>query len=198
MEFILKLTNLIKKLSLLFILIILSSSFSWTTELNLGFNLGYRELKDPDLEEVYGDGYVYKPYLRYFPHQIWGVEISYEGGYRREARVGLFQEESTLSVSGFQFCSLFRYRIKLWEPYFKLGVGYFSYQQDIESQFVRRRVDHHEWTTVVGGGTKFKIYRMLSFMAEVEYIPLRVKPFEIEVDLGGLRYLLGLSLNFYL
>jgi hypothetical protein len=32
--------------------------------------------------------------------------------------------------------------------------------------------------------------------AEVKYVQLKVMPFDIKVDLGGLRYLLGLGLKF--
>ena len=36
----------------------------------------------------------------------------------------------------------------------------------------------------------------LYLSGEVKYVPLKVKPFDEEVDLGGLRYLLGLGYAF--
>jgi len=187
--------SFLKKSKLVFIILIIFPQISLATDITLGFNLGYREIKDPDLKEIYGDGYVYKPNLKYFPHEMWGLELSYEGGYKKEALVGSFQEESTLNVSGVQLCGVFRFRAGFLEPYFKFGVAAFSYKQDIQSQYVRRKVDHHQWTSVIGGGAQFKVSRMLFFIAELEYIPLIVKPFEKEVDLGRFRGLLGIGLN---
>jgi len=184
-----------KKLKLLFIILIFSPQFLLAMDVSLGFKWGYREIKDPDLKEIYGDGYVYKPYLKFFPYAMWGLELSYEGGFKKEGMVGLFQEESTLNINGTQFCGLFRYKVRFLEPYIKFGAGYFSYQQDIKSQFVRKKVDHHKWTFVMGGGLHLKISKILFFLAELEYIPLKVRPFEKEVDLGGFRGVLGLGFN---
>lgn len=184
-----------KKLSISFLLILFFVQLSHATEINLGLNLGYRQLKDPDLNETYGDGFVYNPYIIYFPLDMYGLEISCEGGYKKDAPIGLFQEDSTLSVGGLQLCGIFRYRVWHLVPYFKFGLGYFSYKQDIESEFVRLKVDHHKWTTVVGGGVNLKLSKSLFIVAELKYVPLKVKPFGIRVDLGGMRYLIGLGLN---
>jgi hypothetical protein len=163
------------------------------TEIDLGTNLGYRQLKDPDLGKIYGDGFVYELFTRYFPLESYGIELSFEGGYKRDALVGLYQEKSTLTVGGIQLAGVFRYPVGKLAPYFKFGVGYFSYKQNIESEFVRFKVDHHKLTTVVGLGMTFDIFRGLFLSAELKYVPLKVQPFDIAVDLGGMRYLAGLG-----
>ena len=48
----------------------------------------------------------------------------------------------------------------------------------------------------MGGGLKFYPLENLFVAAEVRYIPLKVKPYEYEVDLGGIRYLAGLGFRF--
>ena len=75
-----------------------AASADWFT---LGLNAGYRNLDDRALGEIYGDGYVYEPYIRYSFERSLSLELSYEGGYKRNGPVGFFQEDSTLSVTGF-------------------------------------------------------------------------------------------------
>jgi hypothetical protein len=178
-----------------FLLVLFMAITGHATEINLGANLGYRQLKDPDLSEIYGDGFVYDLLARYFPVEKYGIELSHEGGYKRNALIGLYQENSTLTVGGIQLAAVFRYPVGKFAPYFKFGVGYFAYKQDIKSEFVRLKVDHHKWTTVAGLGVTLDIFRGLFLSAEVKYVPLQVQPFDIPVDLGGMRYLGGLGLR---
>lgn len=186
----------VKKLALSVLMILCWGSIIQAADLKLGLRGGYRELKDSNLKNIYGNGRVYTPYISYFPHELYGLELSYEGGYRKEAPIGLYEEKSTLSVRGFKLNGVLGYRFWRLFPYFKFGVGTFFYKQDIESEFVRREVDHHKWTTVAGVGVELKLFPSLFLSAEWESIPLKVKPFDVEVDLGGSRFLLGLGVAF--
>lgn len=182
-----------KKVWSLVFFVALFVQFNFAGHIVLGVHLGYRQLKDPDLKDIYGDGLVFNLYMDYFPLSNYGLEIAYEGGYQKNAPIGLFREDSTLSISGFQLCGVLRYPIWKSVSFLKAGIGYFSYRQDIQSDFPRLKVNHHKWTTVLGGGIHFKMYKRLFFTAEVKYIPLKVQPFEIPVDLGGWRLLAGLG-----
>ncbi|GAI56629.1 unnamed protein product, partial [marine sediment metagenome] len=51
---------------------------------------------------------------------------------------------------------------------------------------------------VVGTGLNIYLIKGFFFIAEVKHVPLKVKPFDIEKDLSGLRYLLGLGFEFEL
>lgn len=190
-----------KKLTFCVFLMFLSVQMGSTAQFAFGLNAGYRYLDDPTLGEIYGDGYVYEPYIRYSLSYSFGLELSYEGGYKKSAPIGLFEENSTLSVSGLQLSGIVQVpflRIRNVSTYFKLGIGYYFYKQDIDSEFIRRQVDHNKWTTVIGGGMNIHLFRGLFLTAEVKSIPLRVKPFEINVDLGGIRILFGIGYQFWL
>ncbi len=182
-----------KKASILIFLVALLPQLNFADDIVLGIQLGYRQLKDPELKAIYGGGLVINPYVNYFPSSNYGLEFSYEGGYNKEAPIGLFQEDSTLSISGFQLCGVLRYPVWNIISFLKAGVGYFSYRQDIQSEFTRLKVDHHKWATIVGGGIRFNMYKGLFLTAEAKYIPLKVQPFEIPVDLGGWRFLAGIG-----
>ncbi len=178
----------------IFVLLVMSlTQLNHASDIALGFHLGYRQLKDPDLKEIYGDGFVFNPYVSYFPLHNYGIDLSYEGGYKKDAPIGLFQEDSTLRVSGLQLCGIFRYPVWKIIPYFKFGIGHFSYRQDIQSEFIRYKVDHHKWSTIVGGGLSVDVFKGLFFTAEARYVPLKVQPFDIPVDLGGWRFLAGVG-----
>ena len=166
----------------------------------LGLNAGYRYLDDLAMGEVYGDGYVFEPYIRYSLGML-NLELSYEGGYKKSGPVGLFQEDSTLSVTGLQLSGIVPIpilRIRNLSTYFKIGIAYYFYKQDIDSEFVRHQVDHTKWTTVIGGGMNVRLLRGLFLTAEVKSIPLRVKPFDINVNLSGIRILFGIGYQFWL
>jgi hypothetical protein len=190
-----------KKIFILCFLLFLSVYASYGAQFSIGIRAGYRYLNDTLLSEVYGDGYVYEPYVRYSPSFLYSLEFSYEGGYRKSAPIGLFQEDSTLSISGLQLSGIvgvpFLHIPKV-RTFLKIGIGYYFYKQDIDSEFVRRRVDHKKWTTIIGAGMNVGLFRGLFLSAEVKSVPLKVRPFDINVDLGGIRVLLGIGYQFWL
>jgi len=94
-----------KKLIACVFWMLLSVQAGVSAQFALGLNAGYRYLDDPTLGGIYGDGYVFEPYIRYAPSPSLGLELSYEGGYKKSAPIGLFQEDSTLTVDGFLSCA---------------------------------------------------------------------------------------------
>jgi hypothetical protein len=191
----------LQKSVVLFSLVFLFVQAGNSAQFSLGLTAGYRYLNDVSLGEIYGDGYVYEPYIRYNPSFSYGVELSYEGGYKKSAPIGLFQEDSALSVSGLQLSGIVGVpllRIRNVRTYFKIGIGYYFYKQDISSEFVRYQVDHKKWTAIIGAGMNVNLFRGLYLSAEVKSVPLRVRPFDINVDLGGIRILFGIGYQFWL
>ena len=139
-----------KKLIACVFWMLLSVQAGVSAQFALGLNAGYRYLDDPTLGGIYGDGYVFEPYIRYAPSPSLGLELSYEGGYKKSAPIGLFQEDSTLTVDGFQLSGIVRVpflRIRNISTYFKLGIGYYFYKQDIDSEFISFDACHPQrWT----------------------------------------------------
>ena len=190
-----------KKTAILIFLVFLSVQVSSASWFALGVNAGYRYLDDLVLGEIYGDGYIFEPYIRYSIPRLLTLELSYEGGYKKSGPVGFFQEDSTLSVTGLQLSGIIPipiFRIRNVSTYLKIGIAHYFYKQDIDSEFVRQQVDHSKLTTVLGGGLNIYLFRGLVLTAEVKSIPLRVNPFDINVDLGGMRILFGVGYQFWL
>jgi hypothetical protein len=165
-------------------------------QVGIGLNYGLRQVQDEIMKETYGDGYVYVPYLRLIPFRSIGFEVAYEGGYKKSGTVGLYNEDSTLSVTGLEFSGILFLPFRPLVAYVKFGMGYYSYKQDIESDFTRSTVDHSKWTSFIAGGINLRVFDGLYISAEVKSVPLVVRPYDREVNLGGLRFLAGIGYSF--
>ena len=178
------------------ILVALAAQSLQAARLGFGLRYGLRKVVDEAIKEVYGEGYVYNPYIRWVPHHFFAFEVAYEGGYNKEAPIGLFDENSTFSVNGFEVCLVLHYRIDRFDPYVRFGYANYHYKQEIDSKFVRQQVDHWKATSVIAGGLNIGLVQGLNAGFEVKYAPMKVQPFEVEVDLSGIRYLFSLSYEF--
>lgn len=166
------------------------------TQISLGLNYGFRHVEDGVIQKTYGNGSVYAPYLRLIPFRNLGIEVAYEGGYKKSGTVGIYEENSTLSVSGWEFSGILYLPIRPLVGHIKFGMAYYSYKQDIESDFIRLPVDHKKWTNVFGVGASLMLSRGFYISAEVKTVPLRVMPYDREVDLSGVRVVGGIGYSF--
>lgn len=165
-------------------------------DFRLGLGAGFRKINDSYLRKVYGHGFVIIPYVQVGLSRNFAAELAYEGGYKRKAPIGLYQEPSTLKITGWEISGQLHYAFKIISPYIKLGAGYYFYRQDIESPYVRRKVNHQHLSFQTAGGFQLFLQKNFFWQAEIKYVFLRVKPFEIKVDLGGIRYILALGFKF--
>ncbi len=167
-------------------------------ELGLGFQYGLRTVDDTKIKEVYGDGTSCFPSVRAV---IWkGLEVGagYEGGYRRDGLIGLYQEASTLEVNGFEVFAGYGFKVNILEPYARPGYGFYAYKQTIDSEFAPFKVDHKKSAPTLGAGVRVRPLAGLVLSVEAKYVPLKVKPFDVEVDLGGWRLAVGAGYAFRL
>lgn len=155
--------------------------------LEIGGFYGIRQVVDSDIKNVYGSGMVYFPFLAV----TWkGIILGagYEGGYSKSGKIGLYQEPTTLKVNGFEVYVGYALRIKSLAPYFRVGYGSYSYKQTIDSPYLSDfKVDGTKSTFSGSAGIKFYPIKNLFLAIEARYVPLKVKPLDEKVDLGGLR-----------
>jgi hypothetical protein len=88
------------KLVLLLFLGVIVVQTSQATQVSFGLNFGFRHVEDGVIQSTYGSGTVYVPYFRLTPLRNLGIEVAYEGGYRKSGTIGVYEENSTLSVTG--------------------------------------------------------------------------------------------------
>jgi hypothetical protein len=169
----------------------------YALDLEVGMVYGRRMVADPKIRSVYGNGTVYDPFLAIRLWKGLAVGVGYEGGYSRTGKIGTYQEPTSLKVTGPEFFVRYELNLKFVSPFVKVGCGSYSYQQTIESPHIAGHVvDGTKSCPSFGGGLRFFPVKFLFLSAELKYVPLKVKPYEAEVDLGGLRYLVGAGFRF--
>ena len=186
-----------KKTILLILLFLVITANQYALDIDIGTFYGKRTVNDSEIRRVYGNGTVYFPYLTI---NLWkGIIIGggYEGGYSKRGKIGLFGDSSSLSVTCTEFFIGYQFKTKWLSPYIKVGYDLFSYKQTIDSPYASGyKVDHKKGAASISGGIKLYPLRFFFLAGEIKYVPLKVKPFEENVDLGGLRYLIGAGFTF--
>ncbi len=158
---------------------------------------GTRTVNSADIKTVYGNGMVFYPYLAVHAWKGLYIGAGYEGGYKREGTIGIYEEPTTLQVVGFEAFVGYEITVRTVTPYIKAGYARYSYKQTIDSPFIGdQAADGNKWTMTLGGGLKLSLSGAFFAAGEIRFVPLKVKPFEDEVDLGGMRYTAGLGLKF--
>jgi len=168
------------------------------TDLDLTLKFGTRQVNDANMKEIYGNGFVFLPSVCISVFPNFSVQAAYEGGYKKSGMVGLYQDESTLRISGMEISTILWYRFSSFKPYFQLGGGYYFYRQDVENDFVRFQVDHKKVGFILGGGVDIDLYKGLFLSLGIKYVQLEVQPFDVPVDLSGIRILGGIGWGFKL
>lgn len=168
------------------------------TDLDLTIKFGTRQVNDANIKEIYGNGYVFLPSVRVSVFPNFSIEAAYEGGYKKSGVVGLYHNESTLQISGLEISSILWYRFSSFKPYVQLGGGYYFYRQDVDNDFVRFQVDHNKVGFILGGGVDIDLYKGLFLSLGIKYVQLEVQPFDVPVDLSGIRILGGIGWKFKL
>jgi hypothetical protein len=161
-----------------------------------GVFFGPQRINDQKIRSVYGGESVFLPYLE---AQVWKgltVGLGYEFGYSREGKIGLYADPSSLRMSGLDVFIGYELRQKKFAVFVKTGLGSYAYRQTVNNPYVSGyKVDHTKSTIPLAGGLKIYPHKLFFMAAEVRYVPLKVKPYDYEVDLGGFRFMAGLGLS---
>ena len=171
----------------------LSSAQTWEA----GLTCGYRTIKDKSLRRIYGNGFVYIPYVSLAVSKSLRVGAEYELGYVKKANIGLFEDPSTLKVGGGHLFLQYGERTGRFQPFLKVGLGLFAYQFDVQipSQ-PALRVAETDISFFIGGGLRVAVMKHLIGTSELKYAALWVDSYDDKVDLGGIKILLGIGYEF--
>jgi len=167
----------------------------YAIDFSFGFQAGLRTVSDSAIKDVYGNGTCFFPYAAVNIFKGFTIGAGYELGYSRSGTIGLYEEKTTLKVTGIQAFVGFQFPLSVVRPYIFVGYGSFSYTQTVDSP-AAQTVDATKSTFFAAGGIKFYPVKNVYIAAEAKYVPLKVKPIEDEVDLSGLRLTGGLGFTF--
>lgn len=162
-------------------------------KLDVGFLYGSRGVKDDAIKDAYGNGAAYFPFLAVNVWNGLSFGLGYEGGYDRDGKIGLYQEDSNFKVSGIEFFAAYRLELDKLSPYLKLGFGSYAYKQAVSNV---SKVDDSKSGLSLAIGIRYYPIKGLFLAAEGKYVPLKVKPLDEEVDLSGLRLAAGIGYTF--
>ena len=163
-----------------------------------GFWLGSRTVLDSKIKTTYGNGSVFLPYLQATVWRKLFLGASFETGYEQNGVLGAYSNPAVLSVQGLDLFLGYEFRAKAFAAFVKAGYGLYQYKQTVlNNPFAAAfKVNHRQSTAVVGAGIKLYPRKFLFIAGEAKFVPLKVRPFDYEVDLGGWRFLGGLGLSF--
>jgi hypothetical protein len=163
--------------------------------LDIGFFYGGLGVSDGGIKDVYGNGFVYFPYLAVSAWKGLDFGLGYEGGYDRDGRIGLFQEETHFQLSGMELFAAYRLKRGRLSPYLKLGFAWYAYKQVIGGVTT---VDGKKAGPSLAAGSRYYPLQWLFLAVEVKYVYLKVMPIDQKVDLSGLRLNAGIGCTFNL
>jgi hypothetical protein len=162
-----------------------------------GALFGTRSVNDADIKAVYGNGTVFFPYAAVYLWEGLFVGAGYEGGYSKSGKIGIYEESTTLKVTGMEFFAGCQFSVGMVSPFLRAGYGSYSYKQVIDSPYhTGGGVDKTKGTVVLAGGLKLILSGNFFLAGEVRSVPLKVMLYEDEVDLGGTRFTAGMGLKF--
>ncbi len=168
-------------------------------DLTAGLMLGPRTLRDPALKAVYGSGTVYCPYVLLPVGRFFFLGGGYEAGFSRSGLIGIYREPAVLKVFGGEMFAGLKVRFNPLILYGRAGIGRFTYRQTVESPVAGDYpVDGSKWALSLAGGARVELTERLFLSGELKWVPLKVSPYDIPVDLGGMRYLFGVGYTFSL
>ena len=183
--------------TLAFLLVIASASAEALVRFEVGGLIGTRTVNSALIRDVYGTGTFLYPYVTIHPWRGLFIGAGYEGGSTRSGKIGIYSEATTLRISGFEIFAGYEIPVGMIVPFLKAGYASYSYKQFIDSEFVEpNQVDASKGTFVLGGGLKAFMSGAFYLSGEIRLVPLKVQPFDTEVDLGGLRYAAGIGVKF--
>jgi opacity protein-like surface antigen len=187
-----------KRAILAVILVLGLAAAGFALELGLNFQYGARTVADSKIKDVYGNGTAYFPSIRLVEWKGLEVGAGYEAGYKRNGVIGLYQEKTTLRITGYEVFAGYGYRLKIMEPYLRLGCGWYAYKQTIESESMPVKIEHKKSGLTLAAGARVYPLARIHLSLEAKYVALKVKPIDQEVDLSGWRLTLGLGYSFCL
>ncbi len=175
---------------------------TWATpaaaaDFDLTVRAGYLQLTESPVKSFYGGGFIFNPSISAEISPYFSIKAGWEGGYEQSADIGLYQESSNLIINAWELSCVFHYPgWKTLVPFIEAGLVSCGYRQEIDSAFIRRTVDNRTASYFAAAGVTYFAGSNIFFLAEFKYVPLKVRPFEIEVDLTGYRMLAGIGYRF--
>lgn len=153
---------------------------------------GLRSMKDQKVRNIYGQSGVYGFNLSLVFLRNFLIGGGYEGGYKADALIGNYLEESSLSLRGLEIFGGLRLKYSDLETFMVAGLAHYAYRQQVKSNFAPE-VKAEKTAPFLAVGLNYFLFRGFFFSGRLKFQPLKVNPVENEVDLGGWSMTVGVG-----
>lgn len=167
--------------------------------LRAGLWYGTQNVNESKINAVYGaaETFVALPYIEARFGAGWTLGAGYEFGYDRKGLFVPYDCPAEFRMSGLNILAGYELRTGRVAVFAQVGIGLYAYKQTVANPSVTDMpVDARKTTAVAAAGIKVYPTDFLFLGLEARYVPLKVKPYESEVDLGGWRFAAGAGFAF--
>jgi opacity protein-like surface antigen len=186
-----------KKYSSIFIIILILAvlGFFWSeiaaATLRVEIKGAYFKPSDEAFRDIYGQGQTFGAELGFKFNRFIGLWLSVDS-FSKKGQMTFTQEETTLKIMPISAGLSLEVALNFISPYAHLGLGYFHY----EESNILGQVKKNNLGFVGQIGLLIKTVGPLYLDLFGQYSSCKVKPLELEANLGGLIAGLGLGLQF--
>jgi opacity protein-like surface antigen len=146
---------------------------------------------DQAFKDIYGNALVYGGEINISLRK--GLHLWAGGSYcSREGKLTLTGEETRLKIMPLYAGLKFQISGSAVSPYLGIGAGYFRYEETNPLGTLKEG----DWGFVAQAGVSFRPIRPLILDVHAGYSYCKIKPVELEADLGGLAAGIGLGFEF--
>ena len=164
-----------------------------------GLSGGFYFLQSSDFQDAYGkSGPIIRGEFSYIlPVKIESFDVWAAFGYfSKSGKLTITEEDIKLNFTTLSLAFRYLRNFSRFTPFAGLGIDYIFYKEKYPSDFPIESTSGSDLGFHLQAGTYFDIIPSLSAHAMIRYILSKTTQNEIEVNLGGVEYSIGLSYRF--
>ncbi len=162
-----------------------------------GLTAGVRAFDDAGMQTAYGQANVYCPFIEAGLASGWTAGIAYEVAPTQTGTLGPYNAAARFRLSGLEVTLGYERSLGMFAAYARAGYGLYHYEQSVDDDFAQDYpIDQNASAMVIAAGMKFSPWRFLFLSAGAKYVSLKVKPYDVSVNLGGWRLQAGIGVAF--
>ncbi len=170
-------------------------------KVGVGVSVGYIALQDEVFQEVYGNGGVnYKAELSFIlPFSTRYLDVwTSVSQFQADGKSTYYEEDTKLKITTFSLAVRYLIKSNKLTPFFGIGMDYYSYEETLPEGFIVPSVGGSDLGFHVQGGVYYRFTPGLFIKLLVKYNTAKTTENNIDVNLGGMEYALGLIFRFNL
>jgi len=170
-------------------------------KVGVGVSVGYLALKDEVFQEVYGNGGIYYNAELSFvlPFSTRHLDIwTRVSHFQADGKSTHYEEDTKLKITTFSLAIRYLIKPNKLTPFFGIGMDYYSYKETLPEGFIVPSVGGSDLGFHVQSGVYYRFTPGLFVKLLVKYNMARTTENDIDVNLGGMEYALGLIFRFNL